>query len=89
MQQGKRTYKVMVKKEKDEGWEEWSGLFREEEGYDLEGTESHMVRFFSSMQFKDYTFGIFKRTLKATNVYIFNFIKEVEITEWHNKIILE
>jgi hypothetical protein len=86
---GKSTYKVMIRKGKTEKWDEFTGLFLEVEGFNLEATEEHMVKFFSSMQFKSYTFGIFKRTLKSTNVYIFNFVKEVEITEWHNKIIIE
>lgn len=89
MELGKRTYKVMVRKENDKDYEEWSGLFKEDEGFDLEKTEAHIVRFFSSFQFKDYKFGIFKRTLKGTNVFVFNFVKDVEIIEWHNKIILE
>jgi hypothetical protein len=86
---GKSIYKVMIRKERNESWDEFTGLFKEEEGYCLEKTEEHMVKFFSSNQFKEYTFGIFKRTLKSTNVFIFNFVKEVEITSWHNKIILE
>jgi hypothetical protein len=79
----------MVRKGSKEAWDEFTGLFKEEEGYGLEETDAHMKRFFSSQQFKDYTFGIFKRTLKSTNVYIFNLVKIVRITEWHNKIILE
>ncbi len=80
----------MVKKEKDsEKWEEFTGLFKEEEGYDLETTENHMKHYFSSMQFREYTFGIFERGLKGTNTYEFNFVKDVGISEWHRKIILE
>jgi hypothetical protein len=88
MELGKSVYKVMVRKDSKEAWEEFTGLFKGKEGYDLEATETHMKKFFSSQQFKGYTFGIFKRTLKSTNVYIFNFVKDVVITEWHNKIIL-
>jgi hypothetical protein len=79
----------MVKKEGDKKWDEFTGLFKEEECYNLEETENHMKKYFSSKQFEFYKFGIFKRFLRATNVYSFDFVKEVEITEWHNKIILD
>jgi hypothetical protein len=79
----------MIRRDENEDWDEFTGLFKSSEGYDLTKTEEHMKKYFSSIQFKGYRFGIFKRTLRATNIYVFNFIKEVIITEWHRKIVLE
>ena len=70
-------------------WDEFTGLFKEEDGFTPEKTEEHIKKYFSSFHYKPYSFGLFKRTLKCTNVYIFHFIKEIEIKEYHNKIILD
>lgn len=79
-------FKVMVRKKKNEDWEDFTGLFLMEDGWNKEKVTEHIQHNFSINQFSMYTFGLFKRYyLNTTNNINNNFTFDHE----HNIKLLE
>jgi hypothetical protein len=68
-------FKVMVRIGEDDNWEDFTGLFLMKDGWDSNKVIQHIKENFSTEQFKQYTFGLFKRYYKNTTNNINNNFK--------------
>jgi hypothetical protein len=68
-------YKVMVKLGKKDVWEDFTGLFLMKDGWDRNKVTQHIKQFFSTDQFRPYTFGLFKRFYHNTTNNVNNNFK--------------
>jgi hypothetical protein len=77
-------FKVMVKKEEKEDWDDFTGLFLMKDGWDKEKVTEHIQINFSTDQFRGYTFGLFKRyyhntTNNVNNNFKFDYEYNIEL----------
>jgi hypothetical protein len=68
-------YKVKVKLSNKDSWEDFTGLFLMKDGWTKDKVTQHIKQFFSTDQFRCYTFGLFKRYYNNTTNNINNSFK--------------
>ncbi len=73
------VYRVKVRKNEFDVWQEFTGDFYEKYGYNIEKVEEHIKDNFNTKQFECYEFGIFIRVDISKNNYRFDFIKNIDI----------
>ena len=79
-------YKVMVRIGNKDIWEDFTGLFLMKDGWDKDKVSQHVKEFFSEDQFRDYTFGLFKRhyhntTNNINNNFKFKYLHNIKLLE--------
>lgn len=77
-------FKVMVKIGEYDSWEDFTGLFLMKDGWDDSKVTQHIQQYFSTDQFKKYTFGLFKRYFKNTtgnNSFKFEYGHDIKLIE--------
>ncbi len=79
-------HKVMVKKDKEEPWQDFTGLFLMSKGWNGENVSTHIKEQFSTEQFRPYTFGLFKRyyistTNNVNNNFQFKYLHAIKLLE--------
>jgi hypothetical protein len=79
-------YKVMVKVGERDVWQDLTGLFLMKEGWTKNKVDQHIKEFFSTDQYRGYTFGLFKRyyhntTNNINNNFKFDYLHNIKLLE--------
>jgi len=82
-------FKVKVRKINDKKWQDFSGIFKEEQGWNKKKIKEHMQKFFSKPTYSCYQFALFIcKTNRFTNnnVFDFSFDKDIKISTDNKKV---